>query len=262
MIMKIKIEYISKNGRTLLLAYDHGIEHGPVDFNKKTIDPYYVLDIAKKGGFTGIILQKGVAEKYYGEKYKKVPLILKLNGKTNIYKGEPVSLQICSVKEAVDIGAKAVGYTIYIGSEFESKMLHEFGKIEEEAHDHGLPVIVWMYPRGKAVKTLDAKKIAYAARVGLEIGADFIKVKYTGSIESFKNVVRAAGKCGVLCLGGERMSESKILKTAHDCLEAGAVGMAVGRNIWQHKEPVKMARALGTVVLKNKTAKEALKILK
>jgi len=145
---KIEIlDEITKDGKAIYLAYDHGLEHGPTDFNDKSVDPKYILDIALKGKFNGIVLHKGITEKYYTEKYRKVPLILKLNGKTNIVKGEPVSSIICTIEEAIELGAKAVGYTIYIGSEHEEEMIKEFSRIEHIAHHLNLPVIAWMYPR-------------------------------------------------------------------------------------------------------------------
>jgi class I fructose-bisphosphate aldolase len=256
------ISKITRKGKSLLLAYDQGLEHGPKDFSGRNMDPSYILEIAKKGGFTGVILQKGVAEKYYAGSSGRVPLVLKLNGKTSICKGEPVSLQVCSVREAIGLGAAAVGYTIYVGSAYESKMFREFGSIEEEAHDHGVPVIAWMYPRGRSVKKLTPQLIAYAARAGLELGADFVKVKYTGSADSFRQVVGAAGRCGVLCLGGSKMPEKRMLQQASDAMKAGAAGMAVGRNVWQHREPLKMSKAIASVVFDKKTPAQALKILK
>lgn len=248
-------------GKSLLLAYDHGLEHGPEDFADKSVDPAYVLNIAKNAGFNGIILQKGIAEKYYNDSFKDLPLIVKLNGKTNLYKGEPISKQVCSVEEAVDLGASAVGYTIYIGSSYESKMFEEFGKIDEEANDHGLPVILWAYPRGKAIKKVTPKLVGYAARVGLELGADFVKVKYTGSVNSFTKVVQDAGKCRVLALGGSKLTDKKFLQLAKNSISAGASGMAVGRNIWQHKEPLKISEALKAVVFDGVSVEQAMTFL-
>jgi len=258
---KVDVSRIMENGKSLLLAYDHGLEHGPSDFEDKSVDPSYVLNIAKKAGYNGIILQKGVAEKYHNKAFKDVPLIVKLNGKTSLYKGEPISEQVCSVQEAVDLSASAVGYTIYMGSAYESKMFEEFGQIEEQAHDKGLPVILWAYPRGKAIKKVTPKHIAYAARVGLELGADFVKVKYTGSLSSFTRVVQDAGKCRVLCLGGSKLSDKRFLQLARNAVSAGASGMAVGRNIWQHDDPLKMSKALKAVVFSGKSVEAALKIL-
>lgn len=144
-----------------------------------------------------------MAEKYYKPYKNKIPLILKLNGRTKLVGGDPISSQICSVKEAIELGAKAVGYTVYIGSEYEAEMLKEFGRIEEEAHKADLPIVGWMYPRGKAIADETSSEItAYAARVGLEIGADIIKIKYCGSKECFQKAVEAAGKTKVVLSGG------------------------------------------------------------
>lgn len=247
--------------KALFLAYDHGLEHGPSDFKDKSVDPNYVLNIAKNAGFNGIILHKGIAEKYYNEAFSDLPLIIKLNGKTNLFKGEPVSEQICSVEEATDLGAAAVGYTIYMGSAYESKMFEEFGRIVDEAHDSRLPVILWAYPRGKAVKKVTTELVGYAARVGLELGADFVKVKYTGSVNSFTKVVQDAGRCRVLCLGGSKLSDRKFLQLARNAVSSGASGMAVGRNIWQHKKPLKISNALKAVVFDGKSVEQALKLL-
>src|SRR5438477_2856360 len=158
MIMtKATMDNFLKNGKGLLLAYDQGFEHGPsTDFNEKNIDPNYVLDIAVKGQFTGVVLHKGIAEKYYNS---KIPLIIKLNGKTSLPKGEPISSQVCSVEEAISLGAKGVGYTIYLGSANENIMLQEFGEIQEDAHEEGVPAIAWIYPRGEAVKNDTAPEI-------------------------------------------------------------------------------------------------------
>ena len=129
---KINLNKVFEKGKAMYLAYDQGLEHGPsVDFNDKNIDPLYIIEIAKNAGYNGLIVGKGIAEKYNKEiKKSKVPLIVKLNGKTKLFKGEPISLQLCSVKEAIKLGAKAVGYTIYVGSAYESKMLKEFERIE------------------------------------------------------------------------------------------------------------------------------------
>lgn len=247
------LKKISQNGKFLLLAYDQGLEIGPTEFNDTNVDPEFIFKLADEGKFTGVIVQKGLAEKYYVGKKRATPLIVKLNGKDKIYQGEPISLQLCSVKEAVRLGASAVGYTIYLGSEHEPEMLQEFSKIEEEAHAAGIPVIGWMYPRGKAVADpSDPDVTAYAARVGLELGADLVKVHYTGSVESFNWVVRSAGETGVLSSGGEFVGDNKTLQLARDIVASGAAGLAIGRNIWEAKDPLELSRKLRQIVLENK----------
>lgn len=247
------LEKISNNGKYIFLAYDHGLEHGPTDFNEKSIDPNYILEIAEKGGFSGVILQKGVAEKYYKNSRfrKKVPLILKINGKTRLPKMDPYSPQECSVEFAKSLGAFAVGYTIYPGSEYEWRMIKEFGEIVEEAHKLKMPVIAWIYPRGKSIENeSDSDIIAWAARIGLELGADMVKLKYSGSKETFRKVVLAAGKVKVVVSGGEEKSEEEFIEMVRDVMLAGGAGIAVGRNIWQRENPLEITNKIKKIIFK------------
>mgnify|MGYP001578055185 CR=1 FL=1 len=144
--MKINLNKIMKDEKAMFLAYDQGLEHGPsTDFNDENVNPENIIEIAEKGKFNAIVFQKGIAEKYNEEiKKSKIPLILKLNGKTNLYKGEAFAEPICSIKEAIKLGASAVGFTIYIGSKHEAHMMKHFAEIEKEAHESGLPVIAWI----------------------------------------------------------------------------------------------------------------------
>jgi len=244
------LDKITRGGKALFLAYDQGFEHGPTDFDDENVDPQKVLQIADSGYFTGVILQKGIAEKYYWKQGYKVPLIVKLNGKTNLVTDQdPYSPQVCSVEEALTYGAKAVGYTIYVGSEYEPIMTQEFGLIEQQSEEAGIPVIAWMYPRGRNIPDEnDPKIVAYAARVGLELGADIVKVRYTGDITSFKWVVRSAGKTKVVVMGGSKMEEERFLKMVEEIMEAGAIGMAVGRNVWQSPAPLAITKKIAEIV--------------
>ncbi len=251
--MEVKEPHLGKllkNGRILFLAMDQGMEHGPKDFNSKNINPEYVCDIACRGGFTGFAIQKGVA-KHYKENYSgKVPLVLKLNGRTNIVpKDEAYSSQIASVKEAVDLGADAVGYTIYVGSPREADMFRDFGAIEREARDYGLPCVVWAYPRGKYVP--DEKNpdmVAYAARAALELGADIVKINYPGSIDAMKWVVASAGRCKVISAGGSKQPDAEFLAKVKDIMAGGSSGLAVGRNVWQNENPMKITQEIKKVI--------------
>lgn len=244
------LDKITVRQRGLLLAYDHGFEHGPSDFDARSVDPEWIMQIADSGYFTGVILQKGIASKYYNAGEHKVPLIVKLNGKTSYHKKEePVALQNCSVSEALALGASAVGYTIYVGSEHEQSQMQELGKIEEEAHKEDLAVLGWMYPRGKHIKSDTEKDVlAYAARLGEELNCDAVKIKYTGDQKSFSWVVKAAGKTKVFVVGGEMKSEAELLKRTKEIVKAGAVGWAIGRNIWQAKDPLGLAKKIAGVL--------------
>ena len=251
MTSKSFLQPFIRNSRAMLLAYDHGMEHGPIDLISSSYDPNYILDLAVQGKFTGIILQKGVAEKYYWrtDYARRIPLIIKVNGKTRITPGEPFSALNCSVKYAKQLGAKAVGYTIYLGSGRESEMLSSFGKIQEEAHKLGIAAIAWIYPRGKAVEKGDSPEmVSYAARLALELGADAVKIKYSGSKDSFANAIKMAGKTRVLLSGGEKLSEEAFLDRVKTVIQAGALGIAVGRNVWQREDPLNFATKLGQVI--------------
>lgn len=251
--MKVNLNKILKEGKALFLAYDQGLEHGPEsDFDDKNVDPLYIIDIAKKGKFQGIVFQKGLAEKYQKEiKASKIPLIIKLNGKTKLFKGEPYSPPLGKVEEAIKLGADAIGYTIYIGSEYESKMFEEFEKIERNAHEKGLPVITWIYPRGKSVKNDVSKEMmSYSARVGLELGADIVKMKYGENQKNLKRAVKSAAKTKVVISGGTKKSEKEFLKEVREIMDSGAIGLAVGRNIWQHKNPLEITKKIQKIIWK------------
>lgn len=259
---RVKIEKILTDNKTLMLAYDQGLEHGPIDFNSHNVDPEYVIYIAVHGKYSAFICQKGIAEKYHDNYHKKVPLIVKLNGKTNIPRIFPVSKQVCSVKKAVDLGADAVGYTIYVGSPLEPEIFKEFGKIQEEAHDYGLPVVAWMYPRGRFVANeTSTSMLAYASRIGLELGADMIKIKYNDRKEDFKWVVRCSGNMRVAISGGHKLPDEGFLKKVKDVMSTGANGIAVGRNIWQHESPMKMTAAIRSIIFDGASVDDAKKIL-
>ena len=267
---------IMPGGKAMILAYDQGFEHGPRDFleHPESANLEYILDIAKRGKFTGIVLHAGLAEKYESEiRDSKVPLILKLNGTSELNTEEdPYSPQLYSVEDALELGATAVGYTVYSGSKYEDEMQKEFSRIIREAHRKGIPVIGWMYPRGKSLfdrratsKTLKIALeeqeetnlsidetpsiVAYGARIGLELGADIVKVKYTGSPESFRWVVQSAFPTKVVMSGGPMTkTDEGFLSRVKDVLTAGAVGIAVGRNIWQRKDPLIISEKIHQII--------------
>jgi len=260
--MRINTSKILKNGKSLILAYDQGLEHGPQDLNLNTIDPSYIFDIALEGMYNGIIVQAGIAEKYYHGYYKDVPLIIKLNGKTAFMdSSSPISKQICSVERAIKLGASAVGYTVYTGSSLEPEIFSEFSKIIEQAHEYGIPVIGRMYPRGSKINNeLDTDTLAYAARIGLELGSDIIQLKYNHNLEGFKWVVKCAGRSKVLVTGGSKMDEHAFLRMSDEVMKSGAIGMAVGRNVWQHERPFAITKAISKLVNEGMSIDDALKL--
>ena len=250
-----------RDGKVLILAYDHGLEHGPVDFESvpETMDPRRVFEIATHDAVTGFAVQKGVAEAYYPSYADDVTLVAKVNGTSNLWMGEHDSAVNWGVDYAADLGADAIGFTLYGGSNNEVEMAEEFREVQEAARAHGLPVVMWSYPRGQGVKndTSDSV-IAYASRLALELGADVAKVKYPGSAEAMRWVVDAAGPVKVIMSGGSKTDDRSFLESVEAVMEAGGAGLAVGRNVWQRENPERMLDMLGLVIHEGQSADEAL----
>jgi class I fructose-bisphosphate aldolase len=252
---------LARDGKVLILAYDHGLEHGPVDFEEvpESADPAHVFDVATHPAVTSLAVQKGIAEAYYPSYEDEVNLLAKLNGTSNLWMGEPDSAVNWSVDYAAEVGADAIGFTLYGGSNHEVEMAEEFRDAQEAAREHDLPVVMWSYPRGQGLKN-DKKPdtIAYAARQALELGADVAKVKHPGSTEAMEQVVEMAGKTKVIMSGGSKTSDREFLEDVEAAIEAGAVGLAVGRNVFQREHPERILDALEQVIYEEASVDTAL----
>jgi class I fructose-bisphosphate aldolase len=254
-------EAITRDGKAIILAYDHGLEHGPVDFEgvPGSADPSTVFDVATHDAVTAVAVQKGLAEAYYPSYSEDVPLLVKLNGTSNLWMGEPDSAVNCTVDYAAEIGAAAVGFTLYGGSNHEVEMAEEFRAVQEDARAHGLPTVMWSYPRGQGLKNDTAPKtIAYAARQALELGADMAKVKYPGSTEAMEWTTTVAGRMPVVMSGGSKTDDRSFLRTVQGAMDGGAAGLAVGRNVFQREEPERILDALEAVIFDGASAEDAL----
>jgi len=247
------------NGKLLILPIDQGLEHGPIDMfaNPESIDPDFQFRLAVEGGFSAIALHIGLAEKYAGKYAGKIPIVLKLNGKTNIPSDdEALSPLTASVEDAVRIGADAVGYTLYVGSPNQVADFTQLRQVRQDANRFGIPLIVWSYPRGRAIELKGGRDslyaVDYAARVANELGADVVKLNVPDTDSSKKEdqpspydsmeldygervskVVESAGKTMAIFSGGSKISDEDVLKKAKTCMENGATGLIFGRNIWQ-----------------------------
>ena len=266
------------NGTAIFLPYDQGLEHGPRDFfaNPAATDPAYVIKLALEGGFNGIAIQIGLAEKFYWEYAGEVPLVLKLNGKTDIASAiDPLSPANATVSDAVRLGADAVGYTLYVGSPAQEHDFRQYREIRQDAERFGMPLIVWAYPRGSAIDAKGGKDsfyaVDYAARTASELGADMVKVNfphpekqsgvpgaYQGAFSSqqaIDAVVRSANRSLLLVSGGERAGDEAMLDKARQSMEAGATGLIFGRNVWQreHDESLRFAARLKEILAKYPT---------
>jgi class I fructose-bisphosphate aldolase len=245
------------NGTLLLLPIDQGLEHGPRDFfaNPGSADPNFQFKLAIEGNYSGIALQYGLAQKYITPYAGRLPLIVKLNGKTEI-PSDAESFSACnsSVEDAAALGADAVGYTLYVGSPAQDRDFAQWAEVRRDAERLGMPTIIWAYPRGAAVEAKGGKEsvwaIDYAARVAAEMGADVVKINFPTQSptsdspkpydtqaftpeEGIAKVVKSAGKTLVLISGGEKEPDDQLLEKARQSFAAGATGLIFGRNTWQ-----------------------------
>lgn len=269
-------------GRLFLFAGDQKVEHLNNDFfgpglAPENNDPEHFFKIAAKAPIGVFASQLGLIARY-GADYPKVPYLVKINAKTNLVHAEDQdsisgtwtsAAQVARFKKESGLNVVGIGYTVYIGSRFEHEILAAAAQAITEAHQHGLLAVIWMYPRGKNVANEeDIHLIAGAAGVALCLGADFVKVRYpyTGQEETakaFAEVSGAAGRCGVICVGGGKMSPLDFLKNLEQQRRfSGTRGNAIGRNLHQYPvaEAVRMAKAIAAVVINGKSAEEGYKI--
>jgi class I fructose-bisphosphate aldolase len=261
---RVTTAQITRNGNALILAYDHGTEHGPVDFEPmpKSADPTHVFEVGRHDAVTAIALQKGIAEYYRSWEAEHgiddgAPLLVKVNGNSNLPKRDDYySPTQCSVDYAVEhLDADAIGYTMYAGSIHEDRMWTEFREIQETARECGVPVVMWSYPRGTGIRENDAYTgqedpavVAYGARLGLELGADVVKCKYPGSREGWTQVEDAVGGLKTVMSGGSKRSDEAFLDDVYSTVAAGGNGLAVGRNIFQREDPEGLLDELEPVI--------------
>jgi len=259
-LTRMLYEHGPGGGTLIVLPIDQGLEHGPIDFfpNPDSLDPEYEYKLALEGNFSAIALHIGLASKFMSKYAGRVPVILKINGKTNIPSdAQAFSPLTATVEDAVRLGADAVGYTLYTGSPAQDRDIAQAMQVRADCERYGMPLIVWSYPRGEAIGKKGGKDslyaVEYAARVAQEIGADVVKVNYPVAGEKdkeapspyntmsltadqmFERVVKAAGRTMVMVSGGEKMSDEDLLKKVRTTMSAGATGIIFGRNLWQRK---------------------------
>jgi fructose-bisphosphate aldolase, class I len=260
-LRRLLFEFGPGNGTLLLLPIDPGIEHGPRDFfpNPASKDPEYQFRLAAEAGYSAIACQIGLATKYYPDYAGQVPLILKVNGRTDIPPSDDaLSTTNASVEDAVRLGADAVGYTLYVGSPRQDDDLHQLKGVREDCDRFGMPLVIWAYPRGSAIDVKGGRDsfyaIDYAARMAMEMGADVVKLNMpkldpskdkdapapynemeVTQEEAIRHCVESAGRALVVLSGGSRVDDEMVLGNTRSVMEAGGSGVIFGRNVWQRE---------------------------
>lgn len=243
----------SKTGKTIIVPMDHGATLGPVEglynigsvFNK--IKPEINAVIVHKG----MIKNLNFSENGPG-------LIIHLSASSCLSKDPLNKSLVCSVEEAVSLGADGVSVHVNLGCKNEASMLKDLGKISYESTKWGMPLLAMMY----AHKNKDMKNsIKTAARIGAELGADIIKCSYTGDENSFKDVIKGC-PVPVVIAGGEKTNDFHALKIMENSVKCGACGLSMGRNVFQHPNPDLFLKAAGLIVHENLDSAKAFSYLK
>jgi fructose-bisphosphate aldolase, class I len=260
-LRRLLFEFGPGQGTLLLLPIDQGIEHGPRDFfpNPASKDPEYQFRLAAEAGYSAIACQIGLATKYYPDYAGQVPLILKVNGRTDVPPSDDaLSTTNASVEDAVRLGADAVGYTLYVGSPRQDEDLHQLKGVREDCDRFGMPLVIWAYPRGSAIDKKGGRDsfyaIDYAARMAMEMGADVVKLNMpkldpekdkdapapynemdVSQDEAIRQCVESAGRALVVLSGGSKVDDEMVLGNTRSVMEAGGSGVIFGRNVWQRE---------------------------
>jgi len=239
---------------------DHGVTVGPI---AGLADMRDTVSKVVAGGANAILMHKGMVRAGHRGTGKDVGLIIHLSAGTAISPDPNAKELVCTVEEAIKLGADAVSVHINLGAETDKEMLRQLGFVSNQCLQWQMPLVAMMYTRGPKIKDeFDVANVKLAARVGAELGADIVKVPYTGSIDSFKEVVHGC-PVPVVIAGGPKMgSDEDIFKMVQGALEAGAAGLSIGRNAFQHEKPDKIIEALCKMVHEGVSIENAIETLK
>jgi len=245
-----------EDGRTVVVPMDHGVSIGPV---KGITNMQEIINQLLKGGVDAVVVQKGIAKRVDAG---NAGLIVHLSATSILSPVSSNKVQVCTVAEAIRLGADAVSVHINVGAQDEDKMLALLGRVADECDVYGMPLLAMMYPRGPKIQNEHAADVvAHAARIGAELGADIVKTNYTGDIETFKAVVESCPAPVIIAGGPKCKTAQEILQTACESIQAGSAGLSIGRNVFQHENPTLMVKALAAIAHEAASVEQALKIL-
>ncbi|WP_254767274.1 2-amino-3,7-dideoxy-D-threo-hept-6-ulosonate synthase [Salinilacihabitans rarus] len=248
-----RLERISTDGAYLIVPMDHGITMGAVTGLK---DIESTIDGVTRGGADAVLTQKGIAPRVHPNK-NGAGYIVHLNASTTIGPDENDKRPTGTVEEALRAGADAVSFHINVGSTYEPGQIEALSELTGEAARFGVPVLAMAYARGPGVDSTDPEALGHAVRLAEEVGADVVKTGYSGDAESFEHVVEST-RLPVVIAGGSRGTDRETIEMVRGAVDAGGAGVSMGRSIFQHEEPEKIARAVSAVVHDDLDAEAAL----
>lgn len=241
-------------GNAIIIPMDHGVGAGPIS---GLINLQEAVNRVAEGGANAVLGHMGLAKHGHRGYGHDVGLIIHLSASTSLSLDPNHKVLVTTVEEAIKVGADAVSVHINVGAEDEYEMLQGLGYVAGKCDEWGIPLLAMMYPRGKKVRSeYDVDVVKHAARIGAELGADIVKTNYTGSPETFKEVVSGC-PVPVIIAGGPKMgSEKELLEMIEGSLEAGGRGVAIGRNVFQAEDPTGLVRRISKIVHEGMTAEE------
>ena len=242
---EIRLNRIFKSNKSVLMPMDHGITMGMIK-GLENMDE--ALGSVLFSGVDSVVLHRGLIKRYY--KYlmdSNVGIIMHCSASTNMGNLSELKVLTASVYDAVSYGCDAVSVHVNIGSRYESDMLRDFAKISSECDKYGMPLLAMMYPRGENVNSCDIKNIKHVARIGLELGADMIKIPYIKDKSDFKELTQDI-PIPILIAGGDKQSELDVLNMVKTAMECGASGVSIGRNIFQSDKKEDLVREIHNLV--------------
>jgi len=256
---KIRMDRIMNRNtkRTVIIPLDHGITMGPV---KGLYDVSKTVNLVAEGGANAVLEHKGIIKAGYRGYGRDIGLIMHLSGSTSLGPDPNNKVLVAEVEEAIKFGADAVSIQINVGSETEPEQLKVLGNTARTCEEWGMPLLAMMYPRGEKISDqYNVDFVKHAARVGAELGADVVKTNYTGSPETFREVVRGCPVPVVMAGGPKTKTDEEFCEMVYDSIQAGGAGVAAGRNVFQHENPTAMVRVLCGIVHEGLDVKTALK---
>jgi len=259
---RIRLERIidRKTKRTVIVPMDHGLSMGPIAGLE---DMTSIINKIAAGGANAVVLHKGIIRAGHRGYGKDLGLIIHLSGSTSLGPDPHSKVPVATVEEAISLGADAVSVHVNVGAENEPEQLQALGETAEICATWGMPLFAMMYPRGPKIKNQhNPELVAHAARVGAELGADIIKTVYTGNINTFQKVIRGC-PVPVVIAGGPKMATPRdVFKMAEEAIKTGAIGVSIGRNVFQHRNPTAMTQALSRIVHEGVSVGRAMRELK
>ncbi len=244
-----------ETGRSIIVPMDHGVTVGPID---GLINMREAVNNVAEAGVNAVLMHKGLVRCSHRSGGRDVGLIVHLSSSTSLSVFPNAKTLTATVEDAIKLGADGVSVQVNLGDATERNMLADLGRVSSQASEWGMPLLAMMYARGPQISNeYDPEVVAHCARVAQELGADVIKVPYTGDMDSFARVTEACCVPVVIAGGPKLDSTEDFLQMVHDSVRAGGAGLSVGRNVFQHENVPCLVRALRGLVHEDWTMEQA-----